>query len=45
MNLKQYMQTLREDGGILLLNPGAAMDHHWAFLDISDDGRISATLR
>ncbi len=35
---------LSEEDGILILNPGAAMDHHRAYLFIGDDGSVSAEL-
>ncbi len=36
---------LAEEDGVLILNPGAAMDHHYAFLLIGSDGSVSAELR
>ncbi len=39
-----HSPLLREEGGILLLNPGAAMDRRYAFLDIGDDAKVSAEL-
>ena len=35
---------LKEEDGILILNPGAAMDHHYAYLFIGDGGEVSAEL-
>ncbi len=40
-----HRQEKKEEDGVLILNPGAAMDHHWAWLIIEDDGGVSAELR
>ena len=40
-----HSPLLRQDGDVLLLNPGAAMDHRYAFLNILDGGKITAELR
>lgn len=38
-----HIPCLKEEDGVLILNPGAAMDHHYAYLFI-DGGRVSAEL-
>lgn len=40
-----HKPLLKEEDGVLILNPGAAMDHHYAYLFIGDGGEVSAELR
>ena len=40
-----HTPCLKEEDGVLILNPGAAMDHHYAYLFIGGDGKVSAELR
>lgn len=39
-----HTPLLKEEDGVLILNPGAAMDHHYAYLFIGDGGEVSAEL-
>ncbi|MBQ8136533.1 MAG: YfcE family phosphodiesterase [Clostridia bacterium] len=39
-----HIPYLKEKNGVLLLNPGAAMDGHFAFLKVFENGALDAAL-